>query len=309
MSNCSFCCLGIVAIPFVLWYCLLRFRLVSKRVMQYWFILTVVCVVVPAALAVRFFTALQLIGCPAFVTTRVSNVQLALAMRICSWCNPQIQMRVTFDRKPDGKLYSWDDLKKEKNMAVMMNHTSFWDTFCFCTLCPTWMIHRTRSLMKAKLGQIPIMGYAFSHTGHFLVHFKSDDEGNFHVDQEKQAEQTVLIEDHLKHGGSLAFFPEGAINKTPPTLLPFRFGSFNTVHQYRLPIFYMVTVGNEKTWPGKAAIGGFPADIHVRVGGFPVNYDDITPKDLSIKLQEKMQAVYTEVYRALPVKSSPGHTQ
>lgn len=287
---------GILAFPLLLWFGLLRFHLVPKGIMQCWFVITIVFVVFPIALLVRPITVLQLLGVPALVTTRVSNILVAFSMRVCHWCNPQIQMRVTFERKPDGTRYSWKDARKVKNFAILLNHTSFWDTFCFCSVCPIWMVHRTRSLMKAKLGKLPIMGYAFSHTGHFLVHFKSDDEGNFHVDAEKQAAQTALLEAHLARGGSLAFFPEGAVNKTPTTLLPFRFGSFTTIVRYRLPIFYMVTVGNEKTWPASASFGGFPANINIRVGGFPVNYEEENAKDLSVKVQQKMQSIYTEVY-------------
>lgn len=294
-SPCSLC-LWVSLPSLIVWFFLLRYRVVPRRLMQCWFVFTIVTVVFPVALSVRLITALQFIGVPALVTTRVSNIVVASSMRACYWCNPQIQMRVSFDRKPDGTRYSWNDARKVKNFAILLNHTSFWDTFCFCSVCPLWMVHRTRSLMKEKLGKIPIMGYAFTHTGHFLVHFKSDDEGNFHVDPEKQAVQNQLVEAHLATGGSLAFFPEGAVNKHPPTLLPFRFGSFATIVRYRLPVFYMVTVGNEKTWPAKSAVGGFPADIHIRVGGFPVDYEDANAKDLSMKVQEKMQTIYNEVY-------------
>lgn len=296
-------CVALVgAAATVVWYGILRFRLIPKKFMQLWFIFTMVLVVFPGAFITRPINALQLIGVPRSVTTSTANIIFGLSLRVCYWLNPQIKMTVEFGTKADGTKYSWKDFKAGVSCAVLMNHTSFWDTFLYTCIVPASLLFRTRSLMKASLSKLPIVGYAFGNTGHFFVYFKSDEEGNFHVDQEKQAPQTKLLEAHLAKGGTLALFPEGAINKTPETLLPFRFGTFATIHQYRLPIFYMVCVGNQDTWPAKAPVGGFPADIRIRIGGFPVDFDKVDGKELSLMVREKMQEEYTDLSNSMKKK-------
>lgn len=277
------------------WYVILRLRLVPKSIMQIWFALTMIFFVVPCAFVVRPILALRYIGVPKRSTQYWGNIFFALVLRVCYWMNPQISIKVDFQKKPDGTYYSWDDLLNEKRLAILCNHTSFWDTLAYCCICPIPLLYRTRSLLKSSLTKIPAVGYVFGNTGHFKVYFKSDEEGNFHVDAERQAPVTKKMEAFLERGGALALFPEGAINKTPEKLLPFRFGTFATIHQYRLPIFYLVWVGNNKTWPAKASLGGFPADIRVRVGGFPCDFDKIDGKALSLQVHDTMQEVYTDL--------------
>lgn len=283
------------SVALVVWYAILYLRLVPKKLMQIWFAITMIVIVIPASFLVRLLRALRYIGVPKEKTVSVSHITFALSLRVMYWLNPQIRMKVEFQQKPDGSYYSWEDLNKEKRLVILANHTSFWDTLAYCCIASIPVLMRTRSLMKASLAQIPCVGYAFGNTGHFPVYFKSDNDGNFHVDAEKQAPVTKMMEKHVENGGCLALFPEGAINKNPDTLMPFRFGTFATIKQFRLPIYYTVFVGNSETWPAKAPIGGFPADIKVRVGGFPVNIDDVDSKELSVMLHEEMQKVYNDL--------------
>eukprot|EP00796_Vickermania_ingenoplastis_P009130 gene9130-6417_t len=288
-------CLLAIGSAAVSWYVILWLRLLPKKLMQIWFAFTMMLFVIPGALAVRPLLALKYIGVDPQTAESVAHLVFALFLRTVWWVNPQIRMTIDFQQKPDGTYYSWEDMKKEERLAILVNHTSFWDTLAYTCICPIPLLLRTRSLLKAGLIKLPIVGYAFGNTGHFPVYFKSDEEGNFHVDAEKQAPVTKRMEKFIERGGCLALFPEGAINKTPDTLLPFRFGTFATVHQYRLPVYYAVFVGNNTTWPAKAPIGGFPADIKVRIGGFPTDFDKVNSKDLSVQVHNTMQAVYTDL--------------
>lgn len=277
------------------WYALLRSRLLPKKVMQIWFSFCVAVSIIPAAIIIRPISALQYIGVPRTVTEELGLTAFCCAMRFSYYANPQIQMKVEFGNKADGTPFTWAELLENKSTAVLMNHTSFWDTFVFVIVCPLRYAVKIRSLMKAGLLSIPLFGPACNCVGHFPVYFKSDAEGNFQVDHEKQEKVSKRIENHLEHGGSLALFPEGAINKTPETLLPFRYGTFNTILQHNLSIVYMLCVGNAKTWPAKAAIGGFPADITIHVAGYEKDLRGAESKELSLEVHDKMMEVYNTV--------------
>lgn len=283
----------------LVWYGILRLRLAHRKLMQMWFAVTMAVLIVPISLFIRAMSVVWLIGVPRSYTAWVSYWLWIAAIKTCYRVNPQIKINVDFAMKDDKTKFTWKDItglkKKHESVSLLLNHTSFWDIFCFVCVSPVSFLRKTRSLMKASLGNIPIIGFGLANSGHFLVHFKSEEAGNFHVDSEKQEKQNALLQKYVDNGGSLVFFPEGAINKAPDTLLPFRFGSFNTIHQHRLAMFYMVTVGNNKSWPPKAPVGGLPADIRVQIGPIPADFDKESPKELSFKAHDTMQAVLTDM--------------
>src|SRR5437870_3404128 len=66
--------------------------------------------------------------------------------------------------------------------------------------------------------------------GHFTVYFKSEAKaGDFSVDKDAQEKVTQAIDEHVKEGGGLSFFPEGQINRIDSKVLqPFRRGAFES---------------------------------------------------------------------------------
>jgi 1-acyl-sn-glycerol-3-phosphate acyltransferase len=275
-------------------YTLLRWRLVPQWVMRKWFLLSATAIIIPSSALLYLIDPLRHLGVPRQWVQSICLFIMAYAFKAVWWVNPQIRMHLQFDANVDDKPASWADVERS-GMALTMNHTSFWDVFEMIGVTPMSHLHRMRTLMKASLRQIPIFGGIFDRVGHFPVYFKSDEDGNFHVDKEKQAVVTQHVNWHLKHGGSLIVFPEGAVNKHPETLQTFRYCTFATIFQHRMPLYYMVSVGNETTWPPREPYGGIPADIRVRIGKFPIDFDKDDSKDVAQRLQQRMQQVRDEI--------------
>eukprot|EP00953_Heterococcus_sp_UTEX-ZZ885_P005495 3429-Heterococcus_DN1.PRE.3 len=64
-----------------------------------------------------------------------------------------------------------------------MNHSSYMDSILFVAACPTSVVWRYRTLMKAGLFDVPLLGAISRAIGHFPVHFISKDENEFRVEK------------------------------------------------------------------------------------------------------------------------------
>ncbi|KAG5486637.1 hypothetical protein CUR178_08004 [Leishmania enriettii] len=275
-------------------YMLLRQRLLPKWIVRQWFLLSATALIIPSSVLVYLFDTLRYLGVPRSWVQRIGVFVLSCAFKAVWWVNPQIRMHVRFDANEDGKPACWDDIPRT-NIAFTLNHTSFWDPFELIGITPMSHLMQMRTLMKSSLRKIPIFGGIFDRVGHFPVYFTSDEDGNFHVDKERQAVVSQHVNAHLRGGGSLVFFPEGTVNKTPGTLQPFRFGTFTTIMEHRLPVYYMVAVGGEKTWAPQMPYGGLPADVHIRIGAYPIDFDKMSGKSVAVGLQQRMQQVRDEI--------------
>ncbi|GET85711.1 acyltransferase-like protein, copy 2 [Leishmania tarentolae] len=275
-------------------YTLLRQRLVPKWVMQKWFVLSSTALVMPSSVLIYLIDPLRYLGVPRRWVQSMCVVIIGYAFKAVWWVNPQIRMHVRFDANEHGKPACWDDIART-GTAFALNHTSFWDAFEMVGITPMSHLLQMRTLMKSTLRNIPIFGGVFDRVGHFPVYFKSDAGDNFHVDKEKQAVVSQQMRWHLGLGGSIAFFPEGSVNKTPETLQTFRYGTFATIIEHQLRLYYVVSAGSEKTWSPRMAYGGLPADIHIRIGAYPIDVDKDSSKTVAVGLQERMQQVRDEI--------------
>ncbi|KPI84437.1 Acyltransferase-like protein copy 2 [Leptomonas seymouri] len=284
-------------------YLLLRYRLVPLWMMRKWFALSATAMVIPPCAMLYLTDSLRFLGIPRRWVQSLCLLIMTGAFRAVWWLNPQIRVTVTFDANAGGKPASWADMET-RGIAMLMNHTSFWDAFEMIGVTPLSHLRHMRTLMKASLRRIPIFGGMFDRVGHFPVYFKSDGDGNFQVDKEKQAVVMKHVNWHLRQGGSIVVFPEGAVNKHPETLQTFRYGTFATIFEHRMPVYYMVSIGNEKTWPPQEAFGGMPADIRIRIGAFPIDFDKEDSKDVAKRLQQRMQQVRDEMAAEMAVEGS-----
>ncbi|KPI84438.1 hypothetical protein ABL78_6520 [Leptomonas seymouri] len=282
------------AIGLAAWYALLRMRWVPVPLMRAWFFLVCLCLIFPTSAMTRLVVQLRRLGVSEDCTQRLCIVPLVFAFRGVWWLNPQIRMHVQFDANIDGHPRSWQSIALH-NQAFIGNHTSFWDVFGFVCLSPLRHLLYTRTMMKASLRRIPIFGGIFDRVGNFPVYFKSDEEGHFEVDKEKQAAVQVGVDAHVRNGGNLAIFPEGAINRNPRVLLSFRYGTFTTIFEHRMTVYYLVHLGAEKTWPRWTMVGGMPTDMHIRVGRFPIDFDAEDSKQVARRMQIFMQNVYNDL--------------
>jgi 1-acyl-sn-glycerol-3-phosphate acyltransferase len=146
-------------------------------------------------------------------------------------------------------------------LMILGNHTSFFDTVLSVTAFPSSVLYRCRTYMSSHLFGIPILATICRTVGHFPVYFQSSTEGKFTVDKEKAEIVDQKVNQHLNSGGWLCFYPEGQMNKTPDTILPFRFGGIKKALDYDARLVSFVAYGNPAVWPLKAQIGGLPGRV------------------------------------------------
>mmetsp|Transcript_45229 Transcript_45229/g.52293 ORF Transcript_45229/g.52293 Transcript_45229/m.52293 type:complete len:292 (+) Transcript_45229:57-932(+) len=266
---------------FLICYLLIRSRKLPVKVMRAWFGVVMVLVLLITNILTFFTDACRYLGASADTTKLWSTYVCILTFRLALLLNPHIRIRV------DESSQRWADVPAPSVMAL--NHTSFWDAFVFVGSAPVSYIYNCKTLMKSSLRKLPLFGPVFDRVGHFPVYFKTSADGDFSVDKERQAIVAERVNEHIGKNGRIAIFPEGAINKTPITLQGFRHGSFSLVMQHKLRLYYCITVGNDISWPAQESLGGFPADIDVKFGSFPVDFEKDTVQEVASRLQTKMQ--------------------
>merc|ERR1712151_1334824 len=101
-------------------------------------------------------------------------------------------------------------------------------------------------MVSNHLFKMPIVSTLVKAHGHLAVPFKQAGEsGGFEIDQEKMKQRMRQLEDHADEGGSVAWFPEGTINKGDPLKLgSFRAGGFKLPLHVDAEIWCMAFVGN-----------------------------------------------------------------
>lgn len=187
------------------------------------------------------------------------------AWRVSLWLSPWIWITAAPRVAAQWKQFSQDMLKDDSKPVafrqpafVISNHTSFLDTILTVCVMPASVAWRTRTYMGAHLFQMPILSTICKALGHFPVYFTGSKYGEFSVDRAKMDEVQRRVDAHLEHGGVLAFFPEGQMNKTPDSLCDFRYGGFKKALSADARVWAIVEYGNQTCWPIKAPLGGFP---------------------------------------------------
>jgi 1-acyl-sn-glycerol-3-phosphate acyltransferase len=268
---------------------LLKLRKLPPAVMQVWFSGVLICVVLLTGAVTFLIDLARLVGVPPASTQRWCAVACKYIFKLLLLLNPQVRVRMDESRQKWSKI--------PNGSAVICNHTSFLDAFVFTGYSPVSYISNARTLMKDSLKRLPIFGSVFDRVGHFPVYFKSEEGGAFGVDPVKQAPVNELVQKHLETGGRIALFPEGQVNKNPTTLMPFRNGTFSTIIKHKLPVYYVIMVGNDTVWPPASSAGtGTPTTIDITVGSIPINHEvESDPAALSTKCQAAVQKTLDEV--------------
>ena len=268
---------------------LLKLRKLPPAFMQGWFTAVLVCVVLLTGGTTFLIDMTRHLG----VSKATTQIWCAIACKyifgLLIQLNPQVRIRMDETRQ------KWDKIPNAS--AVICNHTSFLDAFVFTGYSPTSYITNARTLMKDSLKKLPIFGGVFDRVGHFPVYFKSEEGGAFGVDPVKQAPVNERVQTHLETGGRIALFPEGQVNKNPATLMPFRNGTFSTIIKHKLPVYYVVMVGNDTVWPASSSTGvGAPTTIDIAIGSIPIDHEsESDPAALSKKCQAAVQQTLDEI--------------
>jgi 1-acyl-sn-glycerol-3-phosphate acyltransferase len=182
----------------------------------------------------------------------------------------------------------WSSITKQHDLCLC--HTSFFDTMLYLWYVPYRYIYSAKTFAKASLRKLPLFGSVIVGCGHFLVYFNSEEANTFSVDKAKQAAVAADVEAWLQQGGSLSFFPEGALNRTPEILKDFRLGSFNTIVRHKLALYYCVTYGNHEVWNASLkGVPGYPADVYMYIGKYEYDPEKEDAKSLSTGLRQEMQ--------------------
>lgn len=225
-----------------------------------------------AAYALAAFTACYAVCAVACAALPKDKAQ-AVCVAACNWAfwfpTSFVCPWVRVEDTTGGR--AWEELgavMREKGVCVLLNHTSFMDTLVFVGYAPLDLLYSMRTLMSSKLFKIPLLGSIARMVGHQPVYFLRNEEGQFSLDKERMKETNKNVAAHLDGGGSLVVFPEGQLNARPETLLSFRRGTFATAIERGLPLWGLVFVGCDKTWPLSEAIGGLPGDV--RFALFPI---------------------------------------
>ncbi|KAG5474173.1 hypothetical protein CUR178_04286 [Leishmania enriettii] len=264
--------------------CLLRERKVPLMAMRLWYTLhMVLCVVISwfCCVVLILLARAHLLG----TATSQSLARCVCATTFGYWLrfnSPHIRV----EHLPGSMSFS--SMTEQHDLCVC--HTSFFDTMLYLWYVPYSYIYKAKTFAKASLRKMPLFGTVMVACGHFLVYFSSEDVNSFSVEKDKQAAVAANVEEFLSKGGSLSFFPEGVLNRTPEVLRDFRLGSFNTILQHKLALYYCVTYGNHEVWP-PALKGppGYPADVYVYMGKYEYDAEKVDAPMLARGLREEMQ--------------------
>lgn len=279
--------IGAVAFLLCMWAAL-RMRILPVVVMRGWFGLTICIFLVLANIGTFFIDALRHAGVARETTGNWCMMFCHVMFYQVFFLNPHIQIRI------DESKMQWANVPDHTVMA--MNHVSFIDPFFFAAYSPMHYARNCRALVKASLSKVPIFGPLPERIGHFPVHFKTENIDEFSVHKDLQAQTMGGAHEHAKRGGRIAMFPEGGVNRQPKTLLTFRHGIFKLLMEHKMPLYYMVATGFEKVWPPGVALGGFPADVDIIIGAFPINFEKEEAVGVSERLRAKMQDVLDRMY-------------
>lgn len=268
---------------------LLRARLLPVIVMRVWFTMAMMWCV---AMCWAFTMAVNVLSRLRLIQPRQAEVVLIIACSIFFGVLRRSSPHIRVIDMPGSLPWS----KMRQPCTLCMNHTSFFDVVMYMWLTPTRLVYHVRSFAKASLRKLPLFGSVIVGCGHFLVYFTKENSNSFAVDKEAQAQVMKKADDFLNSGGSLSFFPEGMLNRTPIKLRDFRLGSFNYILKYQHLLYYLVVCGNDEVWsPSLKGIPGFPADVYVYLGKYEYDTEHVDAPTLAEGLRVAMQQVVDEM--------------
>ncbi|CAK9065264.1 unnamed protein product [Durusdinium trenchii] len=182
-----------------------------------------------------------------------------MVFTLCAWIRVEVfQQEVPFLGAPG------------KPAVLVMNHTCFLDAVLATSLAPLNRSSDVRVLVANYVFKIPLLGTVMRVMGLPEVPFKAcaggGETSNMTVEKNLMEERLNAFNDHVRSGGVGAWFPEGLMNRGDPEILQeFRAGAFAVPVKTDVEIWCIAAVGCNVCWPVKAAVGGLPARIGLKV--------------------------------------------
>ena len=183
--------------------------------------------------------------------------------------NPHIRFEYADEGEPQ-----WERVFAEEGARpfMLVNHTSPLDSLVYSALVPMGVIGGLRTLAKYTLFRLPVFGWILRSAGHYPVYFNNVESAtDFSVDKAAQERIARDVDEHIRLGGGLTLFPEGAINRVNSnTLQSFRRGAFETfARKHQMRLWGFLHTGVDKVWPTWATVGGFPGKIRFKLFPLP----------------------------------------
>ena len=187
----------------------------------------------------------------------------------------------------------WNIIDKDKGCVIMSNHVSKIDGILLASILGPHLTSRSKFLISKNAYSNPIAAEVFDKVGCFPIPFKSNNPDDCSIDKDEYQKTKKLIDEHLRNNGQLVYFPEGSLNKTPETLMPFRRGFFSTIIEHKLPIYVITTTGTGDLWAREDHLPGNSATIKYDLSEIKDWNDAIKKGELleldNIQLSEKCQ--------------------
>lgn len=175
--------------------------------------------------------------------------------------------KVVYEFKPKG----------DQKYIFCANHTSYLDI-------PTIGLirHRLKFIGKASLRKVPLWGYMYSKL-HILVDRSS---------LKSRHKSWVKVQEEIRRGFSVAFFPEGGIvSKNPPQMATFKEGSFRIAVEEQIPIIPVTIPYNYLLLPDKMPLIIQPGRIEMVVHEpiWPNGTNDAAVAELKLAVRQKIE--------------------
>eukprot|EP00913_Durusdinium_trenchii_P024543 g23041.t1 len=221
----------------------------------------------------------------------------------------------------DGRVQAGQD--SHHPLMILGNHASFLDVILAVVSLPLPVMRRCRTYMDAHLFNLPVLATICRAVGHFPVYFTSSKNGVFAVDKERNEQVDKQVDQFLKEGGWLCFYPEGQRNKSPDELLPFRYGGMKKVIEFDGRLMSLMCYNVQTVWPLKAQMGGYPGRVRMSCKALApdgvkallkqLRESDLPPEEkeaedhvlLAKHLQRTMQQQYDELKAAAMESAKP----
>lgn len=167
-----------------------------------------------------------------------------------------------------------EKLEKGKAYVYTANHGSYLDATAIVAIIP----EQCRPLGKVEILDYPIFGLMFKYIG--VTVNRSNP-----VSRQKSLE---LIKAKLLKGINILIFPEGTMNRTEKTLLPFKDGAFRLAIETQTPIVPLAIHNAKNLFPRGTT--KLKAGTVVVEFGEPISVDGLTLTDLD-KLKQQVYEV------------------
>lgn len=173
-------------------------------------------------------------------------------------------------------------IPRKQTFVYVANHNSYLDSPAFVLAIPG----QFRPLGKVEMQKIPIFGWVYPYVVIMIDRNRL----------ESKKKSMLALKQKLAHGISVFLFPEGKMNRSADTLLPFQDGAFRIAVETQTPIMPMVILNSRKLM-SRDAFQPHPGTITTRFLE-PVATKGLQAKDVPALRQRVWEMMQQEIERS-----------